>query len=335
MTKISHRQLYETLATATRKAVGRIQPAHAKLHSRGKLLPGFFGIGDASYQSFKKFFKTTFMPAYFKADRSGKQCAAINIGKDIVEIVVLGLLFDVDVDDVTSASRARAIFEEVHNSDDEPVSSYNIRINNFDQLRYVQHLLGCGLSFVQCAKVVSASREELGQAAKIGCASENDVARIAHITCALNLEILSEMMRASWAYSVGLDASTNSFSVSMFDLRIRILMNGDIHNFHMLAIPMFAEHSGKEMFKLLSNSLSALDPNWKMKIVGIITDGATSMTGVRKGIVSRIQAITAKGLIRVWCGTHQLDLALKKALGCLPEAFLTTLTTMIAYLRRQ
>jgi hypothetical protein len=275
------------------------------------------------------------MPAYFKADRSGKQRAAINIGKDIVETVVLGLLFDVDADDVVSASRAKAIFEEVHNSDGEPVSSYNIKINNFYQLRYVQRLLSCGLSFMQCAKVVSASREELGQAAKIGYALENDVARIARITCALSLEMLSEMMRASWAYLIGLDASTDSFGVSMLDLRIRILVNGDFHNFHMLAIPMFVEHSGEEMFKLLSDSLSALDPDWKMKIVGITIDGAASMTGVRKGIVSRIQAVAAKGLIRVWCGAHQLDLALKKALDRFPETFLTTLTTMIAYLRRQ
>jgi hypothetical protein len=50
---------------------------------------------------------------------------------------------------------------------------------------------------VKCAKVVSASREELGQATKIGCASENDVARIARITCALSLEMLSEMMHTS------------------------------------------------------------------------------------------------------------------------------------------
>jgi hypothetical protein len=244
-------------------------------------------------------------------------------------------LFDVDADDLTSASRARAIFEEVHNFDGEPISSYNIRINNFDQLRYVQRLLGCGLSFVQCAKVVLASREELSQAAKIGCASENDVARITRITYALSLKMLSEIMCASWAYSVGLDVSTNSFGVSMLDFRICIPMNGDIHNFHMLSVPMFAEHSEEEMFKLLSDSLSALDPNWKMKIVGITTDGAASMTGVGKRIVYRIQAVTAKGLIQVWCGAHQVDLAIKKALGRLPEAFLTTLTTMIAYLQRQ
>jgi hypothetical protein len=56
----------------------------------------------------------------------------------------------------------------------------------------------------------------------------------------------------------------------------------------MLAVLMFAKHFGEEMFKLLSDSLSALDPDWKMKIVGITTDGVTSMAGVRKGIVSRI-----------------------------------------------
>jgi hypothetical protein len=121
----------------------------------------------------------------------------------------------------------------------------------------------------------------------------------------------------------------------MFDLKIRIPVNEDIHNFHMLVVLMFVEHSGEEMFKLLSDSLLALDPDWKMKIVGITIDGVTSMTGVRKGIVSRIQAIVAKGLIRVWCGAHQLDLALKKTLGRLPKAFLTTLTTMIACLQRQ
>jgi len=161
------------------------------------------------------------------------------------------------------------------------------------------------------------------------------VAKIAHITCALSLEMLSEMMRASWAYSVGLDASTDSFGVSMLDLRIHIPVNGDIHNFHMLAVPMFAKHSEEEMFKLLFDSLLALDLDWKMKIVGITTDGAVSMIGVRKGIFSQIQVLAAKGLIRVWCGVHQLDLAIKKALGRLLEAFLTTLTTMIAYLRRQ
>ncbi len=137
---------------------------------------------------------------------------------------------------------------------------------------------------MQCEKVVSASQEELGQAAKIGCASENGVARIARITCALSLEMLNEMMCASWAYSIGLDVLTDSFGVSMLDLRIRIPVNGDIHNFHMFAVPMFAEHSGEEMFKLLSDSLSALDPDWKMKIVEITTDGAASMIGVRKGI---------------------------------------------------
>ena len=65
-------------------------------------------------------------------------------------------------------------------------------------------------------------------------------------------------------------------------------------------------------------SISALDADWKVKLIGVTTDGAASMTGPRKGIVSRIQGVVSKGLIRVWCGAHQLDLALKKAIEQLP-----------------
>jgi hypothetical protein len=54
---------------------------------------------------FKKFFRTTFILAYFEVDRSGKQRATINIGKDIVETVVLGLLFDVDADNAVTHSQ--------------------------------------------------------------------------------------------------------------------------------------------------------------------------------------------------------------------------------------
>ncbi|CAK9861408.1 unnamed protein product [Sphagnum jensenii] len=116
---------------------------------------------------FKKFFETTFMLAYFEADRLGKQRAAINIGKDIVETVILGLLFDVDADD--------------------------------------------------CAKVVSTSREELGQAAKIGRASENDVVKAflaqKEVVWArseqwwLTLLMLHKMLDLFWLTSASLQAS--------------------------------------------------------------------------------------------------------------------------------
>ena len=111
-------------------------------------------------------------------------------------------------------------------------SSYNIKITNSDQLRYVQRLLGCGLSFTQCSHVVRASREQLGQLAKVGYASRADVARIARITCAISLEMIGEMMRTAWTYSIALDASTDSFGVSLLDIRVQIPVNGDLHNLH-------------------------------------------------------------------------------------------------------
>ncbi len=43
------------------------------------------------------------MPAYFEAYQSRKQRATINIGKDIVKIVVFGLFFDNDCRNPTLA----------------------------------------------------------------------------------------------------------------------------------------------------------------------------------------------------------------------------------------
>ena len=60
---------------------------------------------------------------------------------------------------------------------------------------------------------------------------------------------------------------------------------------------MYADHTGEEMFNILSDTISALNADWKVKLIGVTTDGAASMTGPRKGIVSRIQGVISKGLI--------------------------------------
>lgn len=49
-----------------------------------------------------------------------------------------------------------------------------------------------------------------------------------------------------------------------------------------------------------------------MKIVGITSDGAPSMTGSFEGTVTYIQKEAQPGFVRVWCGFHQLDILVQK-----------------------
>ena len=58
----------------------------------------------------------------------------------------------------------------------------------------------------------------------------------------------------------------------------------------------------------------ALVLRWELKQIGICTDGARSMTGRAIVFATRLQKGVPSGFMRTWCGSHQVDLAVKKAL---------------------
>lgn len=54
------------------------------------------------------------------------------------------------------------------------------------------------------------------------------------------------------------------------------------------------------------------------------------------GLTTRFEQAVLPGLIRIWCGSHQLDLIMQEFFKVLlDEKFYTTLTTFVGYLRRQ
>ena len=70
--------------------------------------------------------------------------------------------------------------------------------------------------------------------------------------------------------------------------------------------------------------------------MGIATDVTRSMTDRIQGLVTRFEQGVLPGLIRVWCGGHQLDLILQDfSKKLLDEQFYSTLTAFIVYLRRK
>jgi hypothetical protein len=51
---------------------------------------------------------------------------------------------------------------------------------------------------------------------------------------------------------------------------------------------MRGSHTGENMFLLIFKFLDMICSNWKSKLIGIATDGTSSMTGRINGIVSHI-----------------------------------------------
>ena len=69
-------------------------------------------------------------------------------------------------------------------------------------------------------------------------------------------------------------------------------------------------------------------------VIGGSTYGARSVPGLRAGVVPTSERVPADGSIRVFCGGHQLNLALDE-LSTDDADFLHLLTKMISNRRRQ
>ena len=83
------------------------------------------------------------------------------------------------------------------------------------------------------------------------------------------------------------------------------------------------------------HALSPLCPSWKKKLISLSTDGASAMTGKHQGAVTINEACKSK-IYRSWCGLHQLDLAIKRAIRSLvDEEFIGWITSLTGCLRRQ
>jgi len=195
-------------------------------------------------------------------------------------------------------------------------------------------MVSSGLSFRQTSRVMHDMKETLG-IPSLGSVSPQRVSSFIRIVCASNLQTIGTMLRSAWAFSIALDGGNKS-DTSYLDVRIRVCIQNRLHNLHVIAIPMRERHTGENMFNLVSTTLDNLAPDWRNRIISVTTDGASSMTGQRQGIASRLQNVALPGFYRVWCAIHQLDLVLQKLYNSLcDDSFVGTMTSMTGHLRRQ
>ena len=65
--------------------------------------------------------------------------------------------------------------------------------------------------------------------------------------------------RSTWAFSLANDASTY-YGKSYFDNCIRVHIDGKLHNYYLVAILMYEQHTGENMFTLMMHVLDVICP---------------------------------------------------------------------------
>lgn len=140
--------------------------------------------------------------------------------------------------------------------------------------------------------------------------------------CAVALQNLSAVFGCWSGFSFALDSATVN-GMSFLDVRARLALDGVLHNFHLLALPLYDYHTAQLLLDVAVKFLDALHPQWRHILVGVATDRANVMTGRTRGVVTLLeQQVVGRKLIRVWCGLHQLDLVLQRVFkAALRESF--------------
>lgn len=73
------------------------------------------------------------------------------------------------------------------------------------------------------------------------------------------LQFISLALDAVTGFSIALDTST-LHGKSYLDIRARFTIKGVLYNFHLMAVPLYEEHTGERMFETMSTFLDALAP---------------------------------------------------------------------------
>ena len=264
------------------------------------------------------------------------------ISAKIIEDVIADLLFHPDDIEGVTQKCAMALFQKIEDCGEDGVDNvtghqddYALVVKTRCCIDLCIRFVACGASFRMVSCLMDCTKVESGMSVFGGC-SDVVASNYTCIVCAPSLQILSDIMQQTWAFTPAFDGTTHQ-GMSYLDVQTRFHINGSLLNFHLMAIPLFEQHTEENMFVVLEKLLDAVfNPTWRLKCISVSSDGARNMTGSTNGLVTQNSNHCDPGIIRIWCGLHQLDLVMQCVFKpAFDGKFYSTLTSLIGYLQCQ
>jgi hypothetical protein len=152
-------------------------------------------------------------------------------------------------------------------------------------IRYIS----CETSFCMAANIISCTYKVMSYPSLHFC-TRHHVNSFVRVVYAINLQHIFDILWHLWAFSLALDSTTHQ-STSYLDLCICVYVeeHHTITNLHGCALLVFQWHTSEVMFKMVSNFLIVLCPDWKIRTLGLFFNGARNMTRCVVGIVTQPQ----------------------------------------------
>jgi len=209
---------------------------------------------------------------------------------------------------------------------------FEVKIPNKGEFLLIVGFVGKGMSFKLIGEACKLINKHIATS-EITTGYYEVVSYYTRYALIFNLEYVRRRLAECGGFSIAFDAAKHSYS-NYICLRARFLQGAEIKDAHIMLIPFNESHTGVNMFNKIVPVLDIICPAWRVKLIGISTDGARNNVGKFAGSVSLIAKECEYPPLRYWCVLHQIDIVLKKSNNCLSN-WDTVLTSFVSHLHLQ
>ncbi|TYZ59681.1 hypothetical protein PybrP1_011342 [[Pythium] brassicae (nom. inval.)] len=210
--------------------------------------------------------------------------------------------------------------------------TYTLPIRNESLFSYVLDALSAGLSLDATLAMVHSAERFVLDPVVFGAVTRADVAECVRNLVSVNLSAISALATLAWGYAVLLRFVTR-YSSGYVDVRLQVAVNDEVHDLHVLAVPVEAhKHSAELVTAAVVRALAAVDPRAVEKILGVTIDGDPYHMDKYRAVPSllrhEVAAATNNAAFYVlYSGTYHVDMVVEEMLDICQEEFgvLTTL----------
>lgn len=211
--------------------------------------------------------------------------------------------------------------------------TFTLPIRNESLFSYVIDALSTGLSLDATLAMVHSAERFVLDPMVFGAVARADIVECVRNLVSVNLSAISVLATLSWGYSVLLRFVTR-YSTGYVDIRLQVAVNEEIHDLHVLAVPVEShKHSPEALTAAVVRALAAVDPRAIEKIIGVTIDGDPFHMERYKHIASllrhEVAAATNNAAFYVlYSGAYHVNMVVEELLDICQEEF--GLLTMIA-----
>ncbi|CAK9276987.1 unnamed protein product [Sphagnum jensenii] len=284
---------------------------------------------------------------YHYMDMEGDEINLV-VSTEIVDVIIGEMLFrpedelDAVDDDLAGVDDRNRNIEKLRCSAlqlfklNENKDGYTVSIKRVMRFKLAIQHVSCGLLFRQVVTTIEQTKNTC-KIAKLGDLNDTIVGQYVRILVGHTLQVISNILASDdvWAFAISFDGSQHR-GRTFFDVRIRIGVNGVLHNLHLIAMPHFDRHTAANQEAMLVKLLGALFVVWTRKLIGVTTNGEKTNMGHVNGVQVHMVRCAEFKVVQIWCVPHQLDLVVHVAIDEVDGGtWFKTAYTLSTYLRKQ